>query len=255
MMVNPSDEALDFIRGLSKEKIEAIDDYLYCKERLLDYFLDVDPWDHIDESTGKFDDEAFRKEIKQSQDQTDHYEKEFRSSTERLKQLDIDPNHLDDLRLSSASLDQITETLRQENKKNTNDDMGKQEQAEPLRKLPILMIHDTEFYVDLAKLEFRQIDNAANVISFRDVQDNGDHTAVLYDLKTKNAFKGTWGEMTAREDVILVKLPAAVDLDFDYVMTKLNERSEQMFLERQKTKGLAPPDNEKIKKPSRGPSL
>lgn len=254
-MFNAGDEAFEFIRNLPEEKVEAIDNYLYCKERLLDFFLEVDPWDHIDESSGRFDDESFRKEIKHVQDETDHYEKEFKSSTQRLKDLDIDPDKIDDLRLSIESLLQITETLRQAANMKTNNDMGKQEQDEPLRKLPILMIHDTEFYVDMAKLEFRQVDNPVNAISFRDVQDNGDHTAVMYDLKTKNAFKGTWGEMTTRQDVVLVQLPSAVDLDFDYVITKLNERSEQMFKQRQNqnTDGLTPTD--KPKKTSRGQGL
>lgn len=254
-MFNAGDEAFEFIRGLPEEKVEAIDNYLYCKERLLDFFLEVDPWDHVDESTGRFDDEAFRREIKQAQAETDHYEKEFKSSTQRLKELDIDPNKIDYLRLSSESFLQITEALRQEAYKKTNNDMGKQEQGEPLRKLPILMIHDTEFYVDMAKLEFRQVDNPVNTISFRDVQDNGDHTAVMYDLQTKNAFKGTRGEMTAREDIILVKLPSAVDLDFDYVIGKLNERSEQMFRQRQQSNEQKMGANDKPKKTSRGPGL
>ena len=101
------------------------------------------------------------------------------------------------------------------------------------RKLPVLKIHDTEFYVDMAKLEFRQTDNPKNAISFRDVQDNGDHTQVMYDPTTKNAFQGTWGDMSKRSDLVLVNLPSAVDLDFDYLMTQLNKLSEQKFLERQ----------------------
>ena len=104
------------------------------------------------------------------------------------------------------------------------------------RKLPVLKIHDTDFYVDMAKLEFKQVDDPKNAISFRDVQDNGDHTQVMYDPKTKNAFQGTWGEMSKREDLVLVKLPSAVDLDFDYLMTQLNKLSEQKYLERQMTK-------------------
>ena len=104
------------------------------------------------------------------------------------------------------------------------------------RKLPVLKIHDTDFYVDMAKLEFKEVDNPKNAISFRDVQDNGDHTQVMYDPKTKNAFQGTWGEMSKREDLVLVKLPSAVDLDFDYLMTQLNKLSEQKYLERQMAK-------------------
>jgi len=104
------------------------------------------------------------------------------------------------------------------------------------RKLPVLRIHDTDFHVDMAKLEFTQVDNPKNAISFRDVQDNGDYTQLMYDPKTKNAFQGTWGEMSKRDDLVLVKLPAAVDLDFDYLITQLNKLSEQKFMERQMAK-------------------
>jgi hypothetical protein len=101
------------------------------------------------------------------------------------------------------------------------------------RELPMLRIHDTDFYVDMAKLEFRQVDNQKNVISFNNVQDNGDHTQVMYDPKTKNAFQGNWGDMSKREDLVLVKLPPAVDLDFNYLISQLNRLSEQKYLERQ----------------------
>lgn len=79
--------------------------------------------------------------------------------------------------------------------------------------LPILRIHDTDFAVDLLGLQFIQVENPANRISFREVQDNGDHTQLVYDPKIKNAFQGTWSEMMQREDVRIVKLPAAIDLD------------------------------------------
>jgi hypothetical protein len=104
------------------------------------------------------------------------------------------------------------------------------------RKLPVLKIHDADFYVDMAKMEFRQVENPKNAISFNSVQDNGDHTQVMYDPKTKNAFQGSWGDMSKREDLVLVKLPAAVDLDFDYLMSQLNKLSKEKFDERQANK-------------------
>ena len=84
--------------------------------------------------------------------------------------------------------------------------------SEP-RQLPTIKIHDTEFHVDIRLMEFRQVSNSDNVISFKNVQDNIDHTAVLYDPKTKNAFQGTWQEMSARKDVVLVKLPCIIETD------------------------------------------
>lgn len=52
---------------------------------------------------------------------------------------------------------------------------------EELKKLPILRIHETDYYIDMAKLEFRQVDNHKNAISFRDVADHKTHTSVIYD--------------------------------------------------------------------------
>lgn len=104
------------------------------------------------------------------------------------------------------------------------------------RQLPIVKIHDTDFYVDLKGLEFRQVDNPNNAISFRDVQDNGDHTSVMYDPKTKNAFQGTWHEMSEREDVKLLRLPAMINLDREALIGQLNQLSWDAHLKRQQGK-------------------
>ena len=104
------------------------------------------------------------------------------------------------------------------------------------RQLPTVKINDTDFYVDLKGLEFRQVDNPKNAISFRDVQDNGDHTSVMYDPKTKNAFQGTWHEMSQREDVKLIKLPAMINLDREALVGQLNQLSWDAHLKRQQVK-------------------
>ena len=90
-----------------------------------------------------------------------------------------------------------------------------------LKLLPILRIHDTDFYVDMEKLEFRQVDNDKNAISFYDVQDKGDHTQLIYDPLTRNSFKGTFGEMMDRDELVIVKLPAAIELDTQYIADQL----------------------------------
>lgn len=105
--------------------------------------------------------------------------------------------------------------------------------GEAQRQLPTVKIHDTDFYVDLKGLEFRQVDNPKNAISFRDVQDNGDHTSVMYDPKTKNAFQGTWHEMSEREDVKLIRLPAMINLDREALIGQLNQLSWDAHLKRQ----------------------
>ena len=104
------------------------------------------------------------------------------------------------------------------------------------RQLPKIKIHDTDFYVDFMGLEFKQVDNPKNAISFRDVQDNGDHTSVMYDPKTKNAFQGTWHEMSEREDVKLIRLPAMINLDREALIGQLNQLSWDAHLKRQQVK-------------------
>ena len=99
--------------------------------------------------------------------------------------------------------------------------------------MPTVKIHDTDFYVDLKGLEFRQVENPKNAISFRDVQDNGDHTSVMYDPKTKKAFQGTWHEMSKREDVKLIRLPAMINLDREALIGQLNQLSWDAHLKRQ----------------------
>ena len=117
--------------------------------------------------------------------------------------------------------------------------------------LPKVKIHDTDFYVDLKGLEFRQVDNPNNAISFRDVQDNGDHTSVMYDPKTKNAFQGTWHEMSQREDVKLIRLPAMIDLDREALIGQLNQLSWDARIKRQQNKNRDQIDSPEEHQPKR----
>jgi hypothetical protein len=123
------------------------------------------------------------------------------------------------------------------------------------RQLPTVKIHDTDFYVDLKGLEFRQVDNPNNAISFRNVQDNGDHTSVMYDPKTKNAFQGTWHEMSQGEDVKLIRLPAMINLDREALIGQLNQLSWDAHLKRQQSKNkdqIESPKEPKEKRRRRG---
>lgn len=108
--------------------------------------------------------------------------------------------------------------------------------SEQQRQLPKVKIHDTDFYVDLKRLEFRQVDEPKNAISFRNVQDNEDHTAVVYDPKTRNAFQGTWEELMARKDVEVIRLPALINLDREGLVAQLNQNALEAHLKRQQTK-------------------
>lgn len=92
------------------------------------------------------------------------------------------------------------------------------------RDLPTVTIHDTAFTVDIAKLEFREVNNPKNRISFNDVQDKGNHLTILFDKTTRNAFTGTWSEMTKSENVEVVNLPPLIELDRIGVGQLLNPR-------------------------------
>jgi hypothetical protein len=81
------------------------------------------------------------------------------------------------------------------------------------RTLPVIRIHDQDFAVDIRRLAFIQVDNPSNEISFRNVRDSGFYTKVTYDPVTKNAFKGSIEDQLMRKDLVIIKLPAAIDLD------------------------------------------
>lgn len=79
--------------------------------------------------------------------------------------------------------------------------------------LPKVTIGANEFFVDIGKMEFRDVKNRYNAISFHDVQDNDDHLLMLFDHQSKNAFQGTWEQLQERNDVVVVKLKPLKDLD------------------------------------------
>lgn len=149
----------------------------------------------------------------------DDLEDDLSTNADRLEDLGIDPRSVDRLMLTSDQLTDLISAVRP-------DTAGE----DGLRLLPILKIHDTDFYVDLEKLEFRQVDNPKNIISFRDVQDNWTYTSVLYDPKTKNVFQGTEAERATRQDIVLVELPARTQLDTQYWADRVAENARAEYL-------------------------
>lgn len=97
--------------------------------------------------------------------------------------------------------------------------------------LPIIRIHETDFYVDLRQMQFTEIKNPSNTISFENVQDNGDHCLILFDTTTKNAFQGTFGELTASPYVVQVRLPGLHDLDPVKLAQIINEQRQDFLLQ------------------------
>lgn len=75
------------------------------------------------------------------------------------------------------------------------------------QQLPKLKIHDTEFYVDAERQEFRQVDNEDNHIAFHDLQDRTVYVSLFFDMKTKNVYRGDFETLYHNGDVQLVKLP------------------------------------------------
>lgn len=118
------------------------------------------------------------------------------------------------------------------------------------RSLPVIMIHDRAFAVDIKHLAFLDIDNPSNEISFKDVRDHGSYTELTYDPRTRNAFKGSLGERLMRKDLIEVKLPAAIDLDTQGLADEIviNVRKQRDFKEKDFKDVLDPGPKSTMKK-------
>lgn len=79
--------------------------------------------------------------------------------------------------------------------------------------LPIINIGRTDFFVDLRRMEFREVGNPVNHITFYDLQDNGDHLLLLYDTTTRNAYQGPGRKLTESNKVKIIRLPPLEKLD------------------------------------------
>lgn len=253
-----SQSLLGFVQHVhnNQEKERHVLDYLIAKDRL-EHSLnsDLDPRDFMI-AADQYDEQEWRRLTAQNEKNTEDHKNEIKVSTQHLQQLGINTADMDAMGLTIERYREITRSLSINDMKTNsiNPTNTNANSEESLRKLPILVIHDTEFYVDVARLQFRQVDNASNVIHLRDVQDNGDHTSIMYDLKTKNAFQGTREEMNMRSDVILVKLPATADLDFDYLMEQLSKKRDEIARQRKPSDQSITPE-EKIKKSGKGQGL
>jgi len=100
------------------------------------------------------------------------------------------------------------------------------------QKVPVYRVHEKDFSVHLREGEFRQVDDPTNRISFQHLRDNGNHTVIIYDPKTRNAFQGTWREFMERKDVVMVRLPSLINLDRDTLKEIISERGTLDFLGR-----------------------
>jgi hypothetical protein len=88
-----------------------------------------------------------------------------------------------------------------------------------MKSLPISDIGGTDFFVDLLRMEFREVANPANRITFYDLRDNGDHLQLLYDTETRNAYHGPGGNLKETAKVKVIRLQPLDQLDpFTYAL-------------------------------------
>lgn len=77
------------------------------------------------------------------------------------------------------------------------------------RILPVYPIEGTEFIVDVARQELREVENPANTISFLEMEDHGTHYLLRYDPDVKN-LPEVYGK-----DIIEISIPPMAALDPD----------------------------------------
>lgn len=213
----------------------AVLNYLDSKERLDKYYTDDSKI--YNAYPRDIDDPELSDVNKVHEIVLEELEDDFRSRSERLEALGVNPTAVDALKLDSDQLAEIISAVRPDTAREGG-----------LRLLPILRIHDTDFYVDLEKLEFRQVDNAKNAISFHDVHDNWTFTSVLYDPQTKNVFRGSEAERSGRPDVVLVQLPARTQLDTQYWADRVAENAREEYLKARKNREERAEDEKSDKK-------
>ena len=107
-----------------------------------------------------------------------------------------------------------------------------------MKHLPTIEIAGTEFFVDLRRMELREVANPDNKITFYDFRDNGDHLLLLYDTETHNAYQGPGRKLAETGKVKRVRLQPLDQLDpFTYALlqgrydTRLNQlqRAARLF--------------------------
>lgn len=87
------------------------------------------------------------------------------------------------------------------------------------RLLPVINILDTDFQVDLRRMELRELADPSNRISFYDLQDKGDCLLLLYDKANRKAYPDDPPRQPLPDKVQYVKLPPLEKLDpFTYTL-------------------------------------
>ncbi|WP_431217153.1 hypothetical protein ACQ86N_22990 [Puia sp. P3] len=102
-----------------------------------------------------------------------------------------------------------------------------------MKTLPIIDIAGTDFLVDLRRMEFREVANPANKITFYDFRDNGDHLVLLYDTETRNAYGGPGKKLAETGKVRIIRLQPLDQLDpFTYMLLQGRQDNRLQQLQR-----------------------
>jgi hypothetical protein len=80
------------------------------------------------------------------------------------------------------------------------------------RALPVIRLDGTHFLVDLLRMEFRELTNPANRISFFELIDKGDHLVLHYNRDTRNACEGA-PPLKGKDRVVTIEIPPFRKLD------------------------------------------
>jgi hypothetical protein len=102
-----------------------------------------------------------------------------------------------------------------------------------MKSLPITDIAGTDFFVDLRRMELREVANPVNKITFYDFRDNGDHLELLYDTETRNTYRGPGRKLEETDKVKIIRLQPLDQLDpFTYGLLQRRQDNRLKQLER-----------------------
>ena len=109
------------------------------------------------------------------------------------------------------------------------------------RPLPVIRLDGTHFQVDLLRMEFRELANSANRISFFDLIDKDDHLELHYNRRTRSACEGTTTQ-NGDDKVVTIEIPPFKDLD-PFRFTLLQSRGDtRLDMLRRAVRLLNPPN-------------
>ncbi|MBS1525314.1 MAG: hypothetical protein JST19_06685 [Bacteroidetes bacterium] len=105
------------------------------------------------------------------------------------------------------------------------------------RQLPIFNMAGTDFYVDIRLNAFREVNAPWNAISFDEIVDHDNTSALAFDTRTHNVYTGIIDPDHIPDEVVLVIVPPLAELDPAGMIRKLGLREQTTTDEHQLKKG------------------